>query len=1270
MRTQYPGNFAYYENQTDWKTHLKEQLIDTDLLRAQVDFNRTEGGVEDFLNFRTEEQFIERFFKLTLPSNDNGDMTTRTTLSGSVKKLRKMPSLERSRESMVRLEEIYEEFVSISNNYIRQKEGLSHLFQHAASIKEALLGASNMAEKEENQLLDQAAEHYKTKERADAKHGAALQENAFAKVETAKRKYDSAQKHVDCLKKAEAEAEQRLRLLEAAALLGEINRLRSREKMIQEGIEKASEDLQPQRDELKRIGSDLAATLTHRVQLLRNEKQKTEVNVVTLVGRLEQLKSDYETDREKRDRELHAFHRLTGRISILEEERKSLVNAQVIGVDESAADASERHKGVAEQKQLEIERYRSEAAKSEENAKDEYERWAELKIEKDTVENALTTLQKRHAEGESERQTLAFNESILTLAGDSEIDPESDTVTGLLNHTKRAKKDELQKQNKNLEKLIADIESIDETGLASVDNEVRRVVHFLQGKGVPDVQTYAEYLSEIFKSPEEVRKFAEADPAVFSGVCVPNKNALDLAGKALENYQSNRAVTVAVGFDAAGNRPEERFVLSVKDQAAYDKNAARSLRHRLVQNRDNTNRLIDEHKTYIEVLDKILNELEEWRINFGYGRLAKINQEIYQKEEAIKDLDETIDACSRNIQSHLQDARDARETVDILAQGIGKCNCLAERANEYHESMESRMEQLKAQRAKHELNAQQYQRPIHDKKTEIENLAQNIKEQTERAKGFGIEATDFEQTISDIYYRGPSGAAAENLDALRDEYDQKLQILNGLETGSYGELQGRQKEINKQITEKEDEYSCKYSDFDRTTVEQESVKDNIKQSVDEVQTEYNKAHDEKTKGEVKANDLRLLYEKLSITDDEIPEHIVAFSEKELEDFVLRTDKTLTEQINISKSNKADAEKAQGTARDKGAYRKECDDYVKNISRLLPDHTVSDGLVELPALEDVDKLLDDLSGSNDTINNIERKLRDQYNKITKFVGSKQFTDLEEGEVIISASLKDADPTTAANDSARIYGHICQRLASIKHDISNLDHDLNTCVSTLSDLLKTAIYLLNRTQRVSVIPENVPRFGGQSALKIRANFNSVSQEQRREILKRYILDLVDINRIPETDQAIAAELVNKLIAATGRDRLGVKILKPKGQGDTEYMNIDNVTVSGGERLTAAMMIYLIIAQLRAEQFHGKKKVIGGILMLDNPMGKANKSLLLKTQIGLAEAMGIQLFFTTGIQDVSALGEFENIVRLRPSRQSSSSRRVFVEIEPIRTQVNQAG
>ncbi len=288
----------------------------------------------------------------------------------------------------------------------------------------------------------------------------------------------------------------------------------------------------------------------------------------------------------------------------------------------------------------------------------------------------------------------------------------------------------------------------------------------------------------------------------------------------------------------------------------------------------------------------------------------------------------------------------------------------------------------------------------------------------------------------------------------------------------------------------------------------------------------------------------------------------------------------------------------------------------------------------------------------------------YEEIRKFTSSDAFRQLE-SEAEVAAYLRANDALAAADNAHKTAGLIEDRLKTIEHDLSRLDDDLQACVAELERLLSTARHKLRRMID-GRIPQDVPRFGGQPVFRMSADLSRVAATQRKEILRSYVSDLAEADRVPETGQDIAAELMDRMTAALGRKTLGIRLLKPKGEGDTEHMPIDQVTVSGGELLTAAMMIYLVLARLRAESMHGG---VGesGILIMDNPLGKANKALLLKTQIGLADAMGIQLFYTTGVQDTSALAEFENIVRLRRNRQSRGTGRIHVEVEAMRAHID---
>ena len=56
---------------------------------------------------------------------------------------------------------------------------------------------------------------------------------------------------------------------------------------------------------------------------------------------------------------------------------------------------------------------------------------------------------------------------------------------------------------------------------------------------------------------------------------------------------------------------------------------------------------------------------------------------------------------------------------------------------------------------------------------------------------------------------------------------------------------------------------------------------------------------------------------------------------------------------------------------------------------------------------------------------------------------------------------------------------------------------------------------------------------------------------------------------------------------------------------------------------------------------------VLILDNPIGRASRTVFINMQRQFASAMGIQLIYTTAVNDLEALSILPNIVRLRNER-----------------------
>ena len=578
------------------------------------------------------------------------------------------------------------------------------------------------------------------------------------------------------------------------------------------------------------------------------------------------------------------------------------------------------------------------------------------------------------------------------------------------------------------------------------------------------------------------------------------------------------------------------------------------------------------------------------------------------------------------------------------------------------------------ERLRHEQAAQTAEACARDWQTKREALAGEARRCESDAQDAARWAAGLEREAGEVEYTAPDGEVSGNLDALRRDYKLHLDTLKNLEQERVGELRGEQRAIQRALNGKEDNFEQAFGDLDRAEVEVEAARDGVREAAASADTALETVRANASTAHADADGAKREYrsETKRRTAEIEPESLMDLRAREPEDLVgiaSRAQESIVEQEALGAW---EAEAANRTHKEAARNARTATEYMNwatTLKGVLHGESASSERIELPRHEEVAALVNDtvsgLGRVRAALSEVEKHVFKSYNDIRKFVSSSAFSRLE-GEREVALHLSANDPLDAAAHAPGTAGLIDDRLKSIEHDLSRLDDDLQACIDELDHLLRAALHVVRRMVRDGRIPGHVPRFGGQPVFRIGADLSRIAATHRREILRSYITDLVKDDRVPERGQDIAAEMVERMTAALGRSTLDIRLLKPKGEGDTEHMPIERVTVSGGELLTAAMMIYLVIARLRADAMH-EGTGEAGVLILDNPLGKANKALLLKTQIGLADAMGIQLFYATGVQDTSALAAFENIVRARRNRQSRATRRIHVEIEAMRAQID---
>ncbi|MDB1089367.1 hypothetical protein PJ985_17525 [Streptomyces sp. ACA25] len=222
----------------------------------------------------------------------------------------------------------------------------------------------------------------------------------------------------------------------------------------------------------------------------------------------------------------------------------------------------------------------------------------------------------------------------------------------------------------------------------------------------------------------------------------------------------------------------------------------------------------------------------------------------------------------------------------------------------------------------------------------------------------------------------------------------------------------------------------------------------------------------------------------------------------------------------------------------------------------------------------------------------------------------------------------------------------RLRVLSDELEQLERNRDGIVDRLRGLVDAALATLRSAQRLSRLPEGLGEWSGQEFVRIRFEapdpatladaLGEVIDETTRAALRRN----TDLRRDGMT-------LLLRGVHAALRPRgVSVEILKPDAVLRAERVPVGQMgdVFSGGQLLTAAIALYCTMAALRGNDRGRDSHRHAGTLFLDNPIGRANATYLLELQRAVADALGVQLLYTTGLFDTTALAEFPLVIRLR--------------------------
>jgi hypothetical protein len=222
----------------------------------------------------------------------------------------------------------------------------------------------------------------------------------------------------------------------------------------------------------------------------------------------------------------------------------------------------------------------------------------------------------------------------------------------------------------------------------------------------------------------------------------------------------------------------------------------------------------------------------------------------------------------------------------------------------------------------------------------------------------------------------------------------------------------------------------------------------------------------------------------------------------------------------------------------------------------------------------------------------------------------------------------------------------RLRVLTDELAQLERNRDSIVDRLRGLVESALATLRSAQRLSRLPEGLGEWSGQEFLRIRF------EEPDQATLTVRLGEVIDeatraaVKKNSDLRRDGMSLLLRGVAAALQPKGVAVEILKPDAVLRAERVPVGQMgdVFSGGQLLTAAIALYCTMAALRSNDRGRDKQRHAGTLFLDNPIGRANATYLLELQRAVSDALGVQLLYTTGLFDTTALAEFPLVIRLR--------------------------
>ncbi|XUM03648.1 hypothetical protein ACQ86F_09900 [Streptomyces venezuelae ATCC 10712] len=227
-------------------------------------------------------------------------------------------------------------------------------------------------------------------------------------------------------------------------------------------------------------------------------------------------------------------------------------------------------------------------------------------------------------------------------------------------------------------------------------------------------------------------------------------------------------------------------------------------------------------------------------------------------------------------------------------------------------------------------------------------------------------------------------------------------------------------------------------------------------------------------------------------------------------------------------------------------------------------------------------------------------------------------------------------------------LTSRIATLNSDLEGMAKAREALASQLSGHVTDLLQRLDQASRFSAFPEGDAPWSGQKFLTIRYKKPDLAA------LTAQMHESVDaLASNPRTRKLKGIDVVMRCLVAAVPRGFTADVMKPNAAQRLDRIPVEEMSrvFSGGQELTGAILLYCALAALRTSPGPRSRTRNGGLLLLDNPIGRANAGYLVDIQMQMAAALGIQLIYTTGLSDEDVTSRFPMRIQLRNDAEARS-------------------